>query len=317
MTLSARTRTALRGAARFLGEAGLVLWAAVTLAFLVLKAVPGDPVDVMLGPLSSATPEARAMIRADLGLDKPLPTQYASHLGRMVTGDLGMSYQQQRPVSDILTEQLGATMALAAAAMVLAVVLACGAALVTRRGWLRGVADATELLAVSAPVFWTALVLASVFSYQLGWFPIVGGTAAQRVILPAIALALPVAGVLAQVLRHGMDQAESQPFAVTAMARGASHRRLTSHHLMRHGFASTLTLSGFLFGSLLGGAVIVETVFARPGIGRVALGAITNRDLPVVMGVVVFSGIGFLIINAVVDVLARAVDPRLRKAADA
>ena len=298
--------------ARYLGNAVTTLLGAITLAFVVLTAVPGDPVDVMLGPLSSATPEARASIRADLGLDQPLHIQYLTYISRVLTGDLGMSYQQHRPVVAIITEQLGATLALAAAALALAALVVFAAAFVTRRGWMRRIADTSELLAVSAPVFWTSLILASVFSSHLGWFPIVGGTDAQRLILPAVALALPLAGVMAQILRTGLDTAATQPFALTALARGASPHHLTRHHLMRHGFAATLTITGYIVGTLIGGAVIVETIFARGGIGRVTLDAISGRDLPVIMGVVILSGVAFIAINTMVDIIARIVDPRLR-----
>lgn len=297
---------------RFLSGAALVLWGAITLAFVVLKMVPGDPVAVMLGPLSSATPEARAAIRANLGLDKPLAEQYFSYLGRVLTGDLGQSYQLGRPVSQVLSENAGHTLSLALAALALAVVLAFVGALISRSGPLRRVLDLIELVAVSAPVFWSALILSAVFSYRLGWFPVIGGTELQRLILPAVTISIPIAGVLGQILRQGLDGAEREPFTLTARARGRSTFGVTRHHTLRHASTGTLTLTGYLFGSLLGGAVLVETVFARPGIGRTTLDAILGRDLPVVMGVVIFSGIIFIVLNALVDLLALALDPRLR-----
>ncbi|WP_435299147.1 ABC transporter permease [Timonella sp. A28] len=314
--MTAQRRRALRqagaGITTFLGGAALVLWGAVTLAFLVLKLVPGDPVDVMLGPLSSATPQARELIRTDLGLDKPVVEQYVSYIGKVFTGDLGVSYQLGTPVIEVLREHATSTFALACTALAFACVLAGVGAVLSRRGIARKFFDFIELLAVSAPVFWTSLILAAVFSYQLGWFPIIGGSEFSRLILPACAMALPIAGVLAQVLRQGLDAAESEPFATTARARGLSRMRVTTRHTMRHASLGALTLGGFMFGSLLGGAVLTETVFARPGLGRVTLDAILGRDLPVVMGIVVFSALIFIVLNAVIDLLGLALDPRLR-----
>jgi len=304
-----------RRIAGFLGGVLLVLWGAITLAFAVLKLVPGDPVDVMLGPLSSATPEARELIRENLGLNQSVPVQYVTYVGRVLRGDLGMSYQLHRPVGQVIAESLGHTVALALAALVIAGVLALLGAAFSRRGALRHVFDVLELVAVSAPVFWTALVLSAVFSFRLGWFPIIGGSELARLVLPAVAMALPIAGVLAQVLRQGLDEAEAEPFTHSARARGLSRRRVTITHSMRHASVGTLTLGGYLFGSLLGGAVLVETVFARPGLGRVTLDAILGRDLPVVMGMVIVSGIAFILINLVVDALSLLLDPRLRTAA--
>ncbi|MFD2840201.1 ABC transporter permease [Populibacterium corticicola] len=302
----------IRPIARFAGGAALVLWGAVTLAFAVLKLIPGDPVSVMLGPLSSATPEARAAIRASLGLDRPVIEQYFSYIGRVVTGDLGQSYQQGRQVSDILVQAATPTLLLSVSALGLAALLAVAGSFISRRGALRRVVDFVELLAVSAPVFWTALILAAVFSYGLGWFPVIGGSQASRLVLPAIAMALPIAGTLGQVLRQGLDTAEAEPFSLTARARGLSRLGVTAKHSLRHAGTGTLTLTGYLFGSLLGGAVLIETVFARPGLGRVTLDAILGRDIPVVMGAVLLSGVIFIVINLIVDLLALVLDPRLR-----
>lgn len=299
-------------ALRFVGGALLVLWGAVTLAFAVLKLVPGDPVSVMLGPLSSATPQARQAIRVSLGLDRPVVEQYFSYLGRVVTGDLGQSYQLGRPVADVLSQNLGPTLRLALLALGFAAILAVLGAFISRRGIFRRITDLLELVAVSAPVFWTSLILAAVFSYRLGWFPIIGGSEFSTLVLPAVAIALPIAGTLGQVLRQGLDTADAEPFVLTARARGLSRFGVTTRHSLRHAGTGTLTLAGYLFGSILGGAVLIETVFARAGLGRTTLDAILGRDLPVVMGVVILSGVAFIIINLLVDVLALVLDPRLR-----
>ena len=289
----------------------VVVWGAATAAFLVLKLVPGDPVDVMLGVSAQASPELKQSIRVELGLDQPLPVQYVSYLSRLVRGDFGTSYQLRLPVTDVIGQQLGYTLQLAAASLALALVIALVGAVVVHGRAARGIVSVLELLAISSPPFWIGLVLLSVFAFGLGWFPVAGADGIQGLVLPALTIALPVAGILGQVLRTGLEDAEQQPFATTARARGAGPARLVLRHTLRHAAIPALTLAGYIVGSLLGGAVIVESVFARPGLGRVALAAITNRDLPVVMGIIVFTAIVFVLVNLVVDLAYRAIDPRI------
>ncbi len=291
----------------------VVLWGAATLAFFALRVIPGDPVDVMLGPLSQVSAQGREALRAELGLDQPVLVQYVTYLGQLLRGDLGESYQLRMPVAEVLGRQLGATLQLTALALLIAVVLALSVAMLARGRTSRGIVATVELVVLSSPVFWIGLVLLSVFAFGLGWFPVSGSRNPATLVLPAVTLALPVAALLGQVLRDGIESAERAPFALTVRARGASHARLTARHTLRHGAAGALTLTAYLVGSLLGGAVLVETVFARPGIGRVALAAITNRDLPVVSGVILLSAAAFVLINIMVDLLHPVIDPRLRE----
>lgn len=289
-----------------------VLWGAATLAFFAVRVIPGDPVDVMLGPLSQVSEAGREAIRVELGLDRAVVVQYVDYLGQLLRGDLGESYQLRMPVAEVLGRQLGATLQLTALALLIAVILALSVAILARGRAARGVVAAVELVVLSSPVFWIGLVLLSVFAFGLGWFPVSGSRNPATLVLPAVTLALPVAALLGQVLRDGIENAERAPFALTVRARGAGHARLTTRHTLRHGAAGALTLTAYLVGSLLGGAVLVETVFARPGIGRVALAAITNRDLPVISGVILLSAMAFVIVNIIVDLLHPAIDPRLR-----
>ena len=289
----------------------VVVWGAATAAFLVLKLVPGDPVDVMLGVSAQASPELKQSIRAELGLDQPLIVQYLSYLARLVRGDFGTSYQLRLPVTDVIGQQLGYTLQLAAASLAIALVIALVGAVLVHGRAARGIFSILELLAISSPPFWIGLVLLSIFAFGLGWFPVAGADGIQSLVLPAVTIALPVAGILGQVLRTGLEDAEEQPFVTTARARGAGSARLVLRHTLRHAAIPALTLAGYIVGSLLGGAVVVESVFARPGLGRVALAAITNRDLPVVMGIIVFTAIVFVLVNLVVDLAYRAVDPRI------
>jgi peptide/nickel transport system permease protein len=192
-----------------------------------------------------------------------------------------------------------------------AVLLAFGSALLGRGRRTGPVAGLLELVAVSSPTFWIGLVLIGVFGFGLGWFPVVATAGFGALVLPAVTLAIPVAGILSQVLRQGLDDAAALPFVDTVRARGAGQTRLVLRHTLRHAAASSVTLTGYIVGSLLGGSVLVETVFARPGLGRVALNAIVNRDVPVVLGIIVLAAVSFSLVNLLVDVVADRLDPRL------
>lgn len=290
----------------------LVLWGAATLAFVAFRIIPGDPVEVMLGPQAQVSDAVKDGMRADLGLDRPVVEQYGAFLGRLVRGDLGESYQLRLPVAEVIGRQLGPTLQLSALALVIAVLLALASALLVRGRTGRALASGVELVVLSSPVFWTGLVLLSVFSFQLGWFPVSGARDAAAIVLPAVTLALPVAALLSQVLRDGVEAAEREPFLLTVRARGAGPFRASLHHSLRHASVGGVTLAAYLVGSLLGGAVLVETVFARPGIGRVTLTAITDRDLPVITGVIMLSALVFVLVNTLVDLVVPLIDPRLR-----
>ncbi|NLA09557.1 MAG: ABC transporter permease [Microbacteriaceae bacterium] len=307
---------ALRRAAELAGGAVLVLWGAATLAFLTMRLVPGDAVDVMLGPHAQVSPETKAAIRTELGLDLPWYQQYVGLLARMLRGDLGESYQLRMPVAEVIGRQLAPTLQLTGLALTIALVLAFAAALLARGRRARGIVAALELVVLSSPVFWIGLVLLTVFSFTLGWFP-VSGRGFAALVLPAVTLALPVAALLGQVLRDGLEEAERQPFALSVRARGASQSRLLLRHTLRHGSTGALTLAGYLVGSLLGGTVLVETVFARAGIGRVTLAAIQGRDLPVVMAVIMLSAVVFVVVHLLVELAYPLLDPRLRRGVNA
>lgn len=295
-----------------LGGLLLVVWGAATAGFLALTLIPGDPVEVMLGVQAQVSEQVKAQIRADWGLNDPPLARYLQYLGRLATGDLGESYQLRQPVSSVIGEQLPATLQLTLLAFVFALSLAALATLAARGRRSTRIVSLVELTAVSSPTFWTGLVLIAVFVFQLGWFPITETGSLRALVLPALTRALPVAGVISQVLRQGLDAASARPFATTAIARGIDGRRLLLRHTLRHAAADSVTLVGYLVGTLIGGAVLVETVFARPGLGRVTLRAIIDRDLPVVLGIILLAAVTFALINLAVDVLYRWIDPRLR-----
>jgi len=317
-TEPSRRRTAVRavaGVSRAVGGVLLVVWGAATAGFLALKAIPGDPVDVMLGVQAQVSESVKEQIRLDWGLREPVVVQYFDYLARLATGDFGQSYQLREPVLEVLGAQLAPTLALAGAAIGLALVIALSGALLVQGRWGRRVASVLELVVVSSPTFWIGLVLITVFSFRLGWFPVASTEGPQALVLPAVTLALPLAGILSQVLRQGLDAATTQPFVLTARSRGIGHTRLVLRHTLRHASADGITLTAYLLGSVLGGVVLVETVFGRAGLGRVTLRAITDRDLPVVLGIIVLSAATFAVINLLVDASYRLIDPRQRRAA--
>lgn len=290
----------------------VVVWGAATAGFIAVRLIPGDPVDVMLGVQARVSEAVRDQIRADWGLDQPALVQYFSYLGRLVQGDLGDSYQLRAPVVDVIAQQALPTLQLTAGALLLAIVMALGGALFGRGKRIKPVVSVIELVVISSPTFWIGLLLLALFSFQLNWFPVTATTGLSSLVLPSLTLALPVAGIISQILRQGLDFAEGQAFSTTARSRGVSPAGLVARHSLRHAAMDTLTLGGYLIGSLLGGAVLVESVFARPGLGRVAIRAIIGRDVPVILGVIVLAALVFAVLNLVVDLSYRALDPRQR-----
>jgi peptide/nickel transport system permease protein len=313
---SAGTGRILRAAAVRTAGAVAVLWGAVTATFLVLQIMPGDTVDVLLAR-STVSPELRARLIAEYRLDEPLWTQYATYLEHLVRGDLGDSYALRRPVADVIGAQLPDTLALIAATLLLtvagAVVLAVAGA--RRRPWARAVFGSFESLMAALPPFWLGLILLTVFSFTLHWFPAIGDSSPRGLVLPALALAAGPIAVLAQVLREGMLRALEEPFVLTARTRGISETAVRLRHVLRHALTPAVTLLGWITGSLIGGAVIVEIVFSRQGVGRLVLSAVQNRDMPVVTAVVLLSAVVFVTVNLVVDALNALIDPRTREAA--
>jgi peptide/nickel transport system permease protein len=302
----------IKAIARRVAGGAVVLWAAATAAYLALLAAPGDIVDAIIGD-GADTPQIRSQIIAEWNLDRPAIVQYLDYLLRAAQGDLGRSYLLQRPVRDVVGEQILPTLELAAAAAVFGVVLALILAVATRHRWARRISTTAELVIVSTPPFLIGIVLLSVFSFRFGLFPVSGDRGWDALVLPAVTLGLPIAGVLAQVLRDGLDRALDEPFTVTARARGVKERAVLVRHALRHALIPAVTLLGWLSGVLIGGAVIIEQVFGRPGLGQVTLQAVGNGDMPVVLAVVVFAAAAFVLINTVADLAYLIIDPRLRR----
>ncbi|MEV4093217.1 ABC transporter permease [Streptosporangium saharense] len=318
LTLTRRRGLAAAGwigpVVRRLGAGLVVLWVAATAAYVALLLVPGDTVDVLIAD-GVDTPQRRAQIIAEWGLDRTVPHQYADYLLRLLHGDLGRSYVLQRDVAEILSSQIWPTIRLALTAAAFGVVIALVLALTTagRRSWTTGLAGFSELTAASIPPFLAGLLLLAVFSFTLGWFPVSGDRGFASLVLPALALGLQIAGTLGQVLREGLERALEEPFAVTARSRGITEWRLVARHALRHALLPAVTLTGWFVGVLLGGAIVVEAVFGRPGLGQITLGAVTGKDMPVVMAVIMLAAAVYVTVSTLVDLAYLAIDPRLRR----
>jgi peptide/nickel transport system permease protein len=299
-----------------LGSGVFVLWVAVSLTFVAIQAAPGDTASLLLGE-NRDDPVLRAQTIARWGLDQPLWVQYFTYLARIPTGDLGISYTLRRPVSDLIWAGVGPTLQLTAAAALSAIVIAVVAAVISTapiRG-LRPLTAVIELVLLSAPPFWLAIVLLWAVSFRLGWFSIVDQGSWQALVLPTASLALPIGAYLTQVLVEGIHKAAAQPFIITARARGISRFAARAGHALRHAALPAVNLVGLIVGSLLGGAVIVEQVFGRPGLGQLAVDAVTVKDIPLILGVTLVSTAAFVAASTVVDLVGVAIDPRLRERA--
>ncbi|MDR1263980.1 MAG: ABC transporter permease [Propionibacteriaceae bacterium] len=301
-----------------LAQAVFVLWAAITVTFVAVHAMPGDTVSLLLGE-NRDDPVLRAATIARWGLDQPAWAQYLIYLRRIPSGDLGTSYSLRQPVAELIAQSMVPTFQLAAAGLVAAVVIGFVVAYATtgRLPLLRPAANTLEIVFLSAPPFWLAIVLLAVFSFKLGWFSVIDYRSAAGLVLPAAAIALPMGFYLAQVLRDGIDRALEQPFALTARARGLSWAGVRRRHALRHASLPAITLIGLIAGGLLGGAVICETVFARPGLGQIAVAAVMVKDIPLILGIALVSTFAYIAASTTADLAALILDPRLRAGAKA
>ena len=300
---------------RRLTQATFVLWLAATLAFVALQLTPGDPAQALLAA-SGATPEEVAERRAQLGLDDSLPVQYTRYLLDLIRGDLGQSWLHGRPVGQMILEQLHPTLELALASMVVGVVagLGLGVLAAVRRGtWLDTFATTLAVLGLSTPTYWSGLLAILLFSLQLGWLPATGEGDLRHLVLPALVLGFALSGSIARLVRARVVEVMEEQFVLAARARGLPSWRVLFVHVLRSALAPALTVTALQFGFLLGGAVVTESVFARRGLGKLAVEAITWRDLPVVRGVVVFGALAYVLVNLAADIAQAWLDPRLRE----
>lgn len=302
----------LRWLGRRLGGALVVLWLVATAIFVGVRLIPGDPAEaIMGGPGSQASAEALAAARAEYGLDQPLAVQYLLFLGKLVRLDFGVSYALKDPVVKVMGEVLPKTIALALLALLLAWLLALLFAALAMRATRLGqvVGNIVEIVAAAVPHFWLGAVLIMLFSSMLGWLPAVDNGTAAGLLLPVLTLALPLAGFLTQLMRDSLSSALSSQFALAARARGESRVQVFWRHGLRHAALPALSLTGWAFSSLLSGAVVVEAVFARPGLGRALLSAVLSRDIPLVTGIALFSAASYIAVMALAEAVERAINP--------
>ena len=290
----------------------LVLWAAVTLSFISVYLAPGDIVSLLMGE-QVHTPAIEAAIRAEWGLDQPLYLQYLHYLWRVLHGDFGRSYMLNTDVSSLVLSQLWPTLKLTGLALVVSLVFAVLMAVTTaHRRWGQRVAGSVELVLASTPSFWLGIVLLFIFSFTLRWFPVAGDRSFSSLVLPALSLGLSQGAVVSQVLRRGLEDALDEPFVLTLRAWGLGNATIRLRHALRHAALPAVTLTGWLIGGLLSGAVITEQVFGRPGLGKITVDAVLGKDLPVVLAVAIFSALVYVVLSTLVDVLYLFIDPRLR-----
>ncbi|MGH8311024.1 MAG: ABC transporter permease [Steroidobacteraceae bacterium] len=289
----------------------------VTLAvFSMLFLVPGDPVKMMLAEFVT-TPAQIEEMRAQLHLDEPLLKQYARFVGNTLSGDLGTSIRSRRPVATEIRENIGSTGQLALASMAVAIALGVPLGLIAalgRNSWLDVGAMGLALLGVAMPSFWLGLLLIFAFSLHLGWFPATGGGSLLHLVLPSVTLGTIAAAIIARLTRSSMLEVLGQDYVRTARAKGLAWWGVIVRHALKNALIPIVTIFGLQFGNLLAGAVIVETVFSRPGLGRLIVGGILAKDFPLVQGAVLFVAATYVLINVLVDVAYAFVDPRIRVA---
>ena len=291
-----------------------VLLGVVFVVMLTVELIPGDAVALMLG--EHATKEAVAKLRDYLGLDKPLLVRYVDYVGRLARGDLGRSIQQNRPVVDELADAWPATLELTIAALLIATSLGVSAGVVSAvwpNSLFDGIARLGSLFGLSMPVFWTGLVLIVVFALWLPWLPVGGVGSPAHLVLPAITLALPSVAMVARMTRSSVLDVLREDYVRTARAKGVAERLVVAKHALRNAAIPILTLLGLQAGQLMGGAVLTETVFAWPGLGRLMVKAIFARDYVLLQGAVLVFSLAFVVINLAVDLAYGALDPRISR----
>lgn len=290
----------------------IVLFGLSIFTFMLIHFIPGDPVRIMLG--QRATVEQIEALREELGLNKPLVTQYLSYASGVVKGDLGTSLKTGRPVSTEIAERFPATAKMAVASLCVAVFVGIGMGVLAAR-WKDTFIDSfimtLSTFGMALPGFWLGLLVILVFSVHLGWFPIAGGTGFMDIVLPAFTLGILMATSISRLTRAGMVEVLSNDYIRTARAKGMSERLVLMRHAFRNVMIPIVAVIGLEFAGLLGGAVIVEQVFNWPGIGTLAIQAISSRDFPMIQGTTLFIGAIYVLVVILIDVLYAILDPRI------
>jgi ABC-type dipeptide/oligopeptide/nickel transport system permease component len=289
-----------------------VIFGVSVIVFSMIHLIPGDPAQLIAG--ADATPEDVEVVRTSLGLDKPLVVQYISFVTHAVQGDFGKSFRTDRPVFEEISSRYVNTLALSLVAMVFGTVMGLLIGVVTavfRGGWVDNAVLGISLLGISVPPFFLGILLMLIFAAELNWLPLTGMGSWQHFVLPALTLGIPNAAVIARITRGSLIEVLQQDYVRTAQAKGLSGYIVVFRHALRNALIPVITVVGLQMGYLLGGAVVTETVFAWPGIGRLLIQSISARDFPMVQASVLLLALTFVLINLISDVLYRLVDPRI------
>jgi peptide/nickel transport system permease protein len=295
-------------------QAALVVLGVVVVVFFMLHLVPGDPVQVLFGD-APVPKEQVESVRRQLGLDLPLHQQFVRYVRQMLHGDLGRSLKTNRPVVSDLRRALPYTVSLAITAILLAVgggILFGVVAAVAHRTWLDDSVTMVALAGISLPTYWTGLLFIWVFSIKFSWFPITGQGTARHLVLPAITLGWYAGAILTRLVRSGMLEVLRQDYVRTAQAKGLARGAVLVRHALRNALIPVITVAGIQLGTMLGGGVVVETVFARDGVGRMLVNGILQKDFPVVQGAVLLVAIAYSLTNLIADVCYGLIDPRIK-----
>lgn len=298
-----------------------VLLGVSLLTFSILHLIPGDPVQMLLGDMGGGTAAgdlsevAYNNLREELGLNDPLPVQYANYVANAVRGDLGRSFQTNRTVRDSIGEVLPYTVQLTVVGLGFAILLGGALGIIAalhHNTWIDRLTMMTSLAGLAMPSFWLGFVLIQIFAMRFQLLPSTGSDGIATLILPAATLGLVASGVVARLVRSTMLEVMRQEFVTTARAKGLAERVVILRHALRNALIPVVTVVGLQFGALLAGAVIVETVFARRGLGRLAVDAILRRDFPVVQGTILVAAVGYVVVNLIVDLSYAWLDPRIK-----
>ena len=290
-----------------------VVFGVVTIVFLLIHLIPGDPVEIMLG--ESAVAAQKEELRRDLKLDRPIAAQYAEFLGGLATGDLGVSFRSREPVLREILSRFPATLLLAAASLLVAVLIAVPLGILSamrQHSLLDHLSAFLAMLGLSMPNFWLGPLLILVFSIQLGLFPVAGFGTARHLVLPALTMGTGMAAILMRMLRSSLLEEIRQEYVRVASAKGLSRRATVLRHALKNSAIPVLTVLGLQFGALLSGSIITETIFSWPGIGRLMVQAIDARDYPLVQGCVLIIALCTVAVNLATDLLYSRLDPRIR-----
>lgn len=291
----------------------IVLFGVSVLVFAILYLMPGDAATVLLFG-TNATPQQIDDLRHQLGLDRPLIVQYGDYLGQVLRGDLGTSYISHREVTDEITARFPATFRLTIGGMLVALVIGLPTGILgaIRRGtWVDTLASGVSVFGVAVPNFWLAVLMALLFSVKLKWFPVIGSGSIRALVLPSIALGWGFAAIITRLVRASMIEVLNQPYVTTARAKGLTERIVILRHALKNAMIPVLTILGLQVANLLSGAVVIESIYARQGIGSLAVRGIQARDIPLIQGVTLFVAVIYVLVNLLTDIGYALLDPRI------